>query len=99
MADASPPSGIWLTRLGSSGLLIKPHRPSAVAFHPAFEHLFNSYYNGVGQPFPRTERGNLSRPTVGEIMAYRSYVDETVAELLAEDNPPALQQSLLIQWS
>ena len=96
MADASPPKWhLAHTTWFFETFLIKPHRPSATAFHPAFEQLFNSYYNGVGQPFPRTKRGNLSRPTVSEIMAYRSYVDETVTELLAEDKPPAVQQSLL----
>src|SRR5881296_4078819 len=29
-----------------------------------FQHLFNSYYKTVGDPFPRLQRGFLSRPTV-----------------------------------
>ena len=62
MADASPPKWhLAHTSWFFETFLIKPYRPSTVAFHPTFEHLFNSYYNGVGQPFPRTERGNLSR--------------------------------------
>lgn len=96
MADASPPKWhLAHTTWFFETFLIKPNRPSATPFHPAFEHLFNSYYNGVGQPFPRAKRGNLSRPTVAEIMAYRCYVDEMVSELLAADKPPALQQSLV----
>jgi len=96
MADASPPKWhLAHTTWFFETFLIKPHQPSAKPFHPAFEHLFNSYYNGVGEPFSRAKRGNLSRPTVAEIAAYRSYVDETVSELLAADKPPALQQSLL----
>ena len=56
------------------------------AFHPSFEYLFNSYYNGVGQPFPRPKRGNLSRPTVAEVLAYRRHVDAAMERLLvAED--------------
>ena len=52
------------------------------ANHPHFEQLFNSYYNGIGKPFPRDKRGTLSRPTVSEIMAYRAYVDEAMCALV-----------------
>jgi ergothioneine biosynthesis protein EgtB len=55
------------------------HRP----FHPAFRDLFNSYYNRVGEPFPRAQRGTLSRPTVREVLAYRAHVDARMEELLA----------------
>ncbi|MEM6690090.1 MAG: ergothioneine biosynthesis protein EgtB, partial [Planctomycetota bacterium] len=43
-----------------------------------FESLFNSYYNSVGQPFPRHRRGLLSRPTVGQTITYRRRVDEAI---------------------
>ena len=96
MTDASPPKWhLAHTTWFFETFLVKPNRPSSKSFHPAFEHLFNSYYNGVGQPFPRAKRGNLSRPTVAEIMAYRAYVDEMVSELMAADKPTELQQSLL----
>ena len=51
-------------------------------FHPAFAYLFNSYYNAVGEQFPRPLRGVLSRPTVKEVFAYRSYVDDAMRSLL-----------------
>ncbi|WDQ15386.1 ergothioneine biosynthesis protein EgtB [Rhodopirellula sp. P2] len=50
---------------------------------PAFEVLFNSYYNTVGEQFPRERRGLLSRPTVAEVWRYREQVDEAMVELLA----------------
>jgi ergothioneine biosynthesis protein EgtB len=45
-------------------------------FDPAYEVLFNSYYNAVGEQFPRPQRGLLTRPTVREVYAYRSAIDE-----------------------
>jgi len=51
-------------------------------FHPEFRRLFNSYYNTVGDPFPRARRGLLSRPTVKEVFAYRSHVDEHMTRIL-----------------
>lgn len=50
---------------------------------PDYEYLFNSYYNSVGAQFPRPQRGLLSRPTVAEVMQYRSAVDERMGELLS----------------
>ena len=45
-----------------------------------FEQLFNSYYNTVGQPFPRHRRGQISRPGLHEILEYRQHVENAVAE-------------------
>ncbi|WP_459557822.1 ergothioneine biosynthesis protein EgtB [Lacunimicrobium album] len=51
-------------------------------FRPEYEYLFNSYYNGVGEQFPRSQRGFLSRPTVAEVVAYRQHVDAAMLQLL-----------------
>lgn len=44
-------------------------------FHPRFAFLFNSYYNAAGERVLRLHRGNMSRPTLEEILDYRTYVD------------------------
>ncbi|MFN7971020.1 MAG: ergothioneine biosynthesis protein EgtB [Acidobacteriota bacterium] len=49
-----------------------------------YAHLFNSYYQSVGEPFARPVRGHLSRPTVAEVYAYRRRVDEAMEGLLRE---------------
>jgi ergothioneine biosynthesis protein EgtB len=54
-------------------------------FNDKYEFLFNSYYNTVGEQFPRPRRGLLSRPTVAEVLEYREYVDRHMAELLGDD--------------
>lgn len=55
-------------------------------FHPDFSFLFNSYYNSVGDRVLRPNRGNMSRPTVAEILQYRAYVDEQMMQLLQKDH-------------
>ena len=47
-------------------------------YDPSFQYLFNSYYNAVGQQFPRARRGLMTRPTVHEIWRYRQHVDRAV---------------------
>jgi ergothioneine biosynthesis protein EgtB len=44
----------------------------------SYRYLFNSYYDAVGQQFPRAQRGLLSRPTVGEVFGYRREIDQLV---------------------
>lgn len=53
-------------------------------FHPMFNHLFNSYYETIGNPFPRSLRGLLSRPTVKEVWNYRHYVEKHLIQLLTQ---------------
>ncbi len=54
----------------------------------SYEYLFNSYYNSVGQPFPRARRGLLTRPTVREILEYRRVIDERIEQWLASAEGP-----------
>ena len=65
--------------------ILKPFASDYEPFHPAYEMLFNSYYNGIGQQFPRAERGLLSRPTVLQVQSYRQHVDNAMSELLSRD--------------
>ena len=84
MDDASPPKWhLAHTTWFFETFLLKPFRERYRPFAEGFETLFNSYYNGVGQPFPRPKRGTLSRPTVEEVYAYRTHVDAAMRPLLA----------------
>jgi len=76
---------------------ILKNTPDYQAFHPQFEYLFNSYYNAVGQQYPRDKRGLMSRPTVQEVKAYRQYVDQRMSNLFSQaDTLDAAQTELLI---
>ncbi|MFT5286223.1 MAG: ergothioneine biosynthesis protein EgtB [Planctomycetota bacterium] len=60
-------------------------------FDQGFNALFNSYYQSLGDPFPRDKRGLLSRPTVNEIVAYRHHVDSVLKALLEEGDAATIR--------
>jgi ergothioneine biosynthesis protein EgtB len=62
--------------------LLSPRSERYEAFDPAYEYLFNSYYEAVGPRHPRPERGLLSRPSVNEVARYRAYVDDAMHDLI-----------------
>ncbi len=70
--------------------VLKPSLPGFRSPDPQYEYLFNSYYNTVGRQYARPERGNLSRPTVAEVMDYRARIDEAMEELFANAPNPEL---------
>lgn len=85
MPDASPPKWhLAHTTWFFETFLLQPYAPGYKPFAPQYEYLFNSYYNGVGAQFPREQRGNLSRPTVHEVLRYREHVDAAMTELLTQ---------------
>ena len=55
-------------------------------FHPDFRVLFNSYYNAVGDQYPRPERGLVTRPSLDLVFEYRAHVDRGVLALLNADS-------------
>ena len=70
--------------------ILEPREPGFAPFHPAFRVIFNSYYNGVGDKHPRPQRGLLTRPSLGEVKAYRHDVDRRMDALLARGIDDAL---------
>ncbi|MEW4487149.1 ergothioneine biosynthesis protein EgtB [Thalassoglobus sp. JC818] len=75
--------------------ILKPSMPGYRVFHPQFSFLFNSYYNAVGERHPRMQRGVLSRPTVREVLEYRTYVDQALEDFLQQ--PPSNEVGDLIE--
>ena len=52
-------------------------------FDPAFEFLFNSYYEAVGPRVERPRRGMLTHPSLDRVHAYRAAIDRRMAHALA----------------
>jgi ergothioneine biosynthesis protein EgtB len=71
--------------------ILERFEPGFQPFHPAFRVLFNSYYQGVGDQHPRTQRGLITRPGLPEVKAYRANVDARIAALLAHNHSAELQ--------
>ena len=87
IVDASPPRWhLAHTTWFFETFLLKPFAHCYRPFDAAFEYLFNSYYNGVGNQFPRPLRGTLSRPTVAEVRRYRQHVDAAMQPLLGRED-------------
>jgi len=66
--------------------ILERHEPGFRPFDERFRVLFNSYYQGVGEQFPRAQRGLLTHPGLDDVIAYRAQVDERMRRLL--DTPP-----------
>jgi len=64
--------------------LLKAFYPDYTVFDESFNYLFNSYYNNVGERTLRTDRGNVTRPTIKSVYEYRHYVDRHMQELLSD---------------
>ena len=84
--DVSPPKwNIAHTTWFFEEMILKNFLPGYQVFDPNFGFLFNSYYNSIGDRTRRDNRGDLSRPTVKHVFAYREYVDEKMIELIGQD--------------
>ncbi|MGH1439728.1 MAG: ergothioneine biosynthesis protein EgtB [Cellvibrionaceae bacterium] len=50
-------------------------------FDESYNYLFNSYYNGIGEQYPRHQRGLISRPSLKEVLEYRRVISSKLLEL------------------
>jgi ergothioneine biosynthesis protein EgtB len=57
--------------------------PDYQVFDSSYAYLFNSYYNLIGEQFPRSKRGLVSRPDLDEILEYRRHVDLRMLQWLS----------------
>lgn len=88
MEDASPAkwhlahtTWFWET------FLLREYAPGYRLHNAAWPFLFNSYYEAEGARISRTARGMLSRPTLAEVLEWRTGVTGAMAALLGD---PAL---------
>ncbi len=83
VVDVSPPKWhLGHTTWFFEEFVLKQHLDNYQLFHEDFAFVFNSYYESVGDKVMRTNRGNLSRPSVDRVYDYRQYVNEHMEKLL-----------------
>lgn len=92
--DVSPPK--W--HLGHSTwffeeFVLKKYQKDYKLYDQNSAYVFNSYYESVGEKVVRTDRGNLSRPTVSWVYDYRKYVTSALKEFF--DSSPNLSREVL----
>ena len=83
VTDVSPPKWhLGHTTWFFEEFILKKFAPGYTVFHDDFAFIFNSYYETLGKRVVRANRGNLSRPRVDEIYAYRAHVTGAMQNLL-----------------
>jgi ergothioneine biosynthesis protein EgtB len=83
MPDASPAKWhLAHTTWFFETFLLRDRLPGYRLFDERWPFLFNSYYESEGARHPRAARGMLARPSLSEVMAWRSHVDDAMAALL-----------------
>jgi ergothioneine biosynthesis protein EgtB len=97
VVDVSPPKWhLGHTTWFFENFILKPHDDNYLEYNADFNYVFNSYYETLGARVIRTDRGNLSRPTVDEVYRYRSYVDQAMKVFLNNRDLDANLTELLI---
>jgi len=100
VVDVSPPKWhIGHTTWFFETFILKPHHPLYKEFNPDYNYVFNSYYESVGSRVLRTDRGNLSRPTVQDIYRYRKYVDLAMEDFLEEEPADDIREILVLGFN
>jgi ergothioneine biosynthesis protein EgtB len=100
IVDVSPPKWhLGHTTWFFETFILEPNFPGYKVFDAQYNFVFNSYYETIGARVIRTDRGNLSRPSVSDIFKYRKYVDEQMkvflqSEFMTEKIEPLLELGL-----
>jgi ergothioneine biosynthesis protein EgtB len=83
VVDVSPPKWhLAHTTWFFEELILKKYLSGYNEFNSQFGFMFNSYYETIGERVLRPNRGNMTRPTVREVMKYREHVNGFMQELL-----------------
>jgi len=76
--------------------VLKKFSSSYSPLNELYDYLFNSYYIDHSQPFSRSTRGQISRPTVAEVYEFRKFIDEEMISLLASTKIDEHMRSLIL---
>lgn len=81
--DVSPPKWhLGHTSWFFENFVLAQYTPDYVLFDERLNWFFNSYYESQGPRIVRSQRGNMTRPELDRVLAYRRYVDGEIVSLL-----------------
>ncbi|MDO6519098.1 ergothioneine biosynthesis protein EgtB [Zobellia uliginosa] len=96
IVDVSPPKWhLGHTTWFFEEFILKTHAKGYQVFNDDFSFVFNSYYETIGKRVVRSDRGNLSRPSVEGVYTYRTHVTQAIKELFS--SPQANELYLLLE--
>src|SRR5665213_1430894 len=100
IVDVSPPKWhIGHVTWFFETFVLKPNMKDYKEFDANYNYVFNSYYENAGARVIRTDRGNLSRPTVADIYTYRKHVDEAMSQFLQNPVSKEVEDLLVIGFN
>ena len=100
IVDVSPPKWhLGHTTWFFETFILKQFVDGYTVFDPDYDYVFNSYYETVGTRVIRTDRGNLSRPTVKDVYAYPKHVDEAMIKFLQNPVLKEMEEVLMIGYN
>ncbi|TDG36003.1 ergothioneine biosynthesis protein EgtB [Pedobacter changchengzhani] len=98
--DVSPPKWhLGHTTWFFETFILKPFAFNYAVFNDQYNYVFNSYYETIGNRVVRTDRGNLSRPSVADVYKYRNYVDEAMVTLLSSEISNEVLELLMLGFN
>jgi len=90
--ETSPPKwNLGHTTWFFETFILKNHKEHYQLYNKDYPLLFNSYYNFEGDRISRHKRGDLTRPSVKEVYAYRSFVDQEMIAFIQAGIPAEIE--------
>ena len=97
IVDVSPPKWhIGHTTWFFETFVLKPNMDKYEEFDPQYNYVFNSYYESVGARVIRTDRGNLSRPSVEDVYKFRRYIDNAMEKFLQKTPVKEVEEIIVL---
>jgi ergothioneine biosynthesis protein EgtB len=97
IVDVSPPKWhLGHTTWFFETFILKPFFSGYSVYNADYNYVFNSYYETIGNRVIRTDRGNLSRPSVSEVYQYRAYVDQAMKQFLTRSISSEVEALLML---
>ncbi|HTY02560.1 MAG TPA: ergothioneine biosynthesis protein EgtB [Rhodocyclaceae bacterium] len=94
MTEASPTKWhLAHTSWFLEAFVLAAYHPDFAPYDERFLFLFNSYYESLGPRQPRPQRGMITRPSLAEVHAYRTWVDRALTDFVADCDDGVLAEA------